>query len=159
MACEAEQAAVASITAQLLDAKTRASQSHGADKAAALQDVADFQAQLVTAKQALDDCRAAHPPLPVVVAPRDILEIGAWTNPPSPYPPGPDQPHDWATQVVGGTTTTFPHDDGPAFEWTQVLNPGSELDDDPVGACGWVIHPNQSSADFPFSHPFGNDFE
>jgi hypothetical protein len=157
MACEAEQAAVASITQQLQDARTRAGQSHGADKAAALQDVADFTAELATAKQALADCRAANPPAPVVVASREILEID-WTNPPSPFPPGPEQPQDWATRVVGGTQT-FPKDGGPDFEWLQVLDPQNEYDNDPVGASGWVIRPHQSSTDFPFSHPFGNDFE
>ena len=72
MACETEQAQVASVTQQLEDAKTRAGQSHGADKAAALQDVKDLMAELATAKNALADCQAANPPGPVHV---ELLEI------------------------------------------------------------------------------------
>jgi hypothetical protein len=152
MSCEAEQAQVTSLNEQLQAARTLASQSHGADRAAAFADVKELTADLATAKKALADCQAANPPAPVLVAPREILEIN-WTN-----PAPPDAVQDWATQIVGGTKT-FPTDGGPNYEWLQVLDPQNEYDDDPVGATGWVVLPEWSAADFPFSHPFGYDFE
>jgi hypothetical protein len=45
-------------------------------------------------------------------------------------------------------------------EWEQVLDSSNEYDNpDLVGAAGWVVAPEDSGADVPFSHPFGFDWE
>jgi hypothetical protein len=53
---------------------------------------------------------------------------------------------------------TYPTDT--AFEWAQVQDPTQEDDDSTlIGASGWVVAPEDSGADVPFSHPFGFDWE
>src|SRR5262249_10928318 len=47
-----------------------------------------------------------------------------------------------------------------ASEWLQVLALGDEYDNTGlVGTSGWVVGPENSGADVPFSHPFGMDWE
>src|ERR1700726_1994300 len=46
----------------------------------------------------------------------------------------------WAKNLVGGRTFMSLRNDTP-FEWTQVLNPTEEFDDDFIGASGWVVNP------------------
>jgi hypothetical protein len=46
------------------------------------------------------------------------------------------------------------------FEWQQVQSARGEYDDGTLmGATGWVVAPEESGADVPFSHPFGFDWE
>ena len=46
------------------------------------------------------------------------------------------------------------------FEWAQVLDPKQEYDDTTLmGASGWIVAPEDSGGDVPFSHPFGFDWE
>lgn len=45
------------------------------------------------------------------------------------------------------------------FEWAQVQDPAQEYDEALIGASGWVVAPEDSGADVPFSHPFGFDWE
>src|SRR5204863_9620846 len=53
---------------------------------------------------------------------------------------------------------TYPTDKD--FEWAQVRDPTQEYDDAAlVGASGWIVAPEESGADVPFSHPFGFDWE
>jgi len=53
---------------------------------------------------------------------------------------------------------TYPTDKD--FEWAQVQDPKQEYDDAKlIGASGWIVAPENSSADVPFSHPFGFDWE
>jgi hypothetical protein len=68
----------------------------------------------------------------------------------------------WAHDLVGGRTFASYeayHTGSPKWQWTSVLNPQSELDSYVTGLSGTAINPMISSADLPFSHPFGNDFE
>src|SRR5262249_42798712 len=51
----------------------------------------------------------------------------------------------------------FPQDVG--REWTQPLAPNEDYDDLVVSCAGWMVHPRDVGADFPFSHPFGIDWE
>jgi hypothetical protein len=45
-------------------------------------------------------------------------------------------------------------------EWVQVLAPHDDYDNTTlVGTAGWVVAPEMSGADMPFSHPFGFDWE
>lgn len=151
MACEAQAQRVAEATQALKNAEAAARQP-GSQRDENDPEIKAAQAELLGAQKALAECQAnAPPPPPVVVAPREILDI-VWTNPP---PPDQRQP-DWATQIVGGKGT-FPAN--ASFEWLQVLDPGQEYDDIPVGATGWVVQPDVASDDFYFSHPWGNDFE
>src|SRR5216684_1670894 len=47
-----------------------------------------------------------------------------------------------------------------AYEWAQVGDPNQEYDNtNLIGASGWVVAPEDSGADVPFSHPFGFDWE
>jgi hypothetical protein len=46
------------------------------------------------------------------------------------------------------------------FEWAQVQDPAQEYDDAMlIGASGWIVAPEDSGGDVPFSHPFGFDWE
>src|SRR5438105_6711832 len=99
------------------------------------------------------------PPGPAVVSPGPLphlLHISTirgenWVNPAydtsSPT---------WASQAVGGAT--WKASDDPPFEWVSVLNPTVEQDDE-VGVAGFAVAVDLSSADVPFTHPFGPDFE
>ena len=83
----------------------------------------------------------------IPAAPANILTLGGFTNPPLP------EASDWASS--GGDT--YPGDK--PFEWQQVLDATNEYDDTPVWVSGWVVKPEESGADVPFSHPFGFDWE
>ena len=108
--------------------------------------------QLAAAKQALDTCLLApRPDRPPGAAPSDILQVN-FDNP----APGVEVGSDWTATFVG-TTTSFPN--GATAEWMPVIDQGQDWDQHPVGASGWVIAPNFSGADVPFTHPFGRDWE
>jgi hypothetical protein len=83
----------------------------------------------------------------IPAAPANILTLGGFIIPPPPAG------SDWAN----GGGDTYPGDK--PFEWQQVLDATNEYDDTPVGVCGWVVKPEESGADVPFSHPFGFDWE
>lgn len=83
----------------------------------------------------------------IPAAPANILTLGGFINPPPPAG------SDWAN----GGGDTYPGDR--PFEWQQVLDATNEYDDAPVGVSGWVVKPEESGADVPFSHPFGFDWE
>ncbi len=152
MACEQEQVTVATLTAQLHDLLIGLSHTTRGGARLQLQlDIKELNGELKVAKAALARCLAI-PPV-IVAAPANILEIQVVN------PAPPDQSAaDWAARVVG-SSDTFLSKTGPVFEWTQVLDPGNEYDDDTVGAAGWVIMPGQSGGDLEFAHPWGNDFE
>jgi hypothetical protein len=70
----------------------------------------------------------------------------------------------WASALCANNT--FPADDPPRYEWTQVLDPGSEFETDLVGLSGTAIVPHAgtptagiSDRDVWFTHPFGFDWE
>lgn len=53
---------------------------------------------------------------------------------------------------------TYPEDK--SFEWAQIQDPNQEYDDATlIGASGWIVAPEDSGGDVPFSHPFGFDWE
>jgi len=93
------------------------------------------------------------------------LEITQMNTPP---PAG----EDWATDIVNGSSSAgdsavdiaIKLSKGNAFpvcdrEWTQVGAPGEDYELDPVGFAGWLLRPEISGADLPFSHPFDFDWE
>jgi hypothetical protein len=47
----------------------------------------------------------------------------------------------------------------PEYEWTQILDPSSEIDRNVVGAAGVAVMPELSGNDVYFTHPFGFDWE
>lgn len=69
----------------------------------------------------------------------------------------------WTRDRVGGKT--FMSTDGPAWEWTPILDPSNEYDQVLTGLSGLVLHDatasqdNLSTGDNPFLHPFGFDYE
>lgn len=65
----------------------------------------------------------------------------------------------WAKNLVGGKTFLSGLSGDAAFEWTQVLKPSEEFDQDFVGLSGWALSPEVSDRDNPFLHPFGFDWE
>jgi hypothetical protein len=77
----------------------------------------------------------------MALAPKSILEIQC-TN------PAPPTDNWWSTG--GGNSFPLNRD----YEWDQVLTPGEEYDQFPVGASGWVINPHLSDSDLPMGHPF-----
>src|ERR1700722_1975324 len=62
----------------------------------------------------------------------------------------------WPSQVAGGST--YDGSDAHPLEWVSVLHPTAEQDDE-VGIAGFAVGVDLSSADLPFTHPFGRDFE
>jgi hypothetical protein len=69
---------------------------------------------------------------------------------------GPPISTDTSWAKSGGNT--YPTDK--SFEWAQVGDPNQEYDNtNLIGASGWVVAPEDSGADVPFSHPFGFDWE
>ncbi len=97
--------------------------------------------------------------------PRESLELIQTNSPP---PAG----QDWATDIANGASTVgisavdvaIRVSKGNAFpvcdrEWTQVGAPAEDYDIDAVAFSGWLLRPHMSTADLPFSHPFGFDWE
>jgi hypothetical protein len=79
-------------------------------------------------------------------APANIMQL-IFKNP----PPPPDD--SWAK-----SDGSYPPDK--SFEWAQAQDPEQEYDDAKlIGASGWIVAPDNSGADVPFSHPFGFDWE
>ena len=88
----------------------------------------------------VSDARIPH-------APANILTLSGFINPPLP------KNNAWAD----GGTDTYPSDK--PLEWQQVLDAANEYDVAPIGVSGWVVKPEESGADVPFTHPFGFDWE
>src|SRR3954451_13676349 len=102
------------------------------------------------------------------VTPRDSLLV-SFVN------PAPPASENWAADVVKGNRSSFStlasllslavwQQRGDAFpvcarEWVQVGAPTEDYDLDPVGFTGWMLKPELSGNDVPFTHPFGNDWE
>lgn len=117
-----------------------------AERAVLITQLKQIGARITSTERGLQQC--LNPPAPPVKAPAEILEVRV-ANPAPPADP------DWATTIAGGT---FPQ--GSGREWKQVLAPDEDYDQFTlVGASGWILDPNISSADLPFSHPFGFDWE
>jgi hypothetical protein len=104
----------------------------------------------------------------LAVTPRESLLV-SFVNP---APPPSDN---WAADIVKANRSSFStlasllslavwHDRGDAFpvcarEWVQVAAPTDDYDLDPVGFTGWLLQPEVSGSDVPFTHPFGTDWE
>jgi len=136
-----------------------------AEKSRLNQQLKQVGQQIAATELALRKCLqdAASPPFlppPAGATPQRILEIN-YSNP----SPNFDTSNPlWAGQLVNGSSfdpqnaKTYPKD--VPREWVQVLAPGEDYDKfELVGASGWVVAPEFSSADVPFSHPFGFDWE
>ncbi len=89
----------------------------------------------------------------------------------NPDPPGPG---DWASAIVKANRSDLDFtavlddavflDRGDRYpvcsrEWNQVTAPGEDYDRDTAGFSGWLLQPEISGADVPFTHPFGRDWE
>jgi hypothetical protein len=84
----------------------------------------------------------------IAPAPASILEL-QYANP--------SLPDSTDTNWAKSHGTYFVHS---RDEWVQVLAPGDDYDDTAlVGSAGWVVAPEISGSDMPFSHPFGFDWE
>jgi hypothetical protein len=107
------------------------------------------------------------PPPDSALTPQQSLELSVA----NPDPPGPG---DWASAIVRANRSdldfTAVLDDAAFFdrgdrypvcsrEWNQVTAPGDDYDRDTVGFSGWLLAPQISGADVPFTHPFGHDWE
>jgi hypothetical protein len=136
-----------------------------AERARLQQQFKQVARQIAATERALKQClldAAAQPFLlpPTGAAPQRILEIN-YANPSPNFDPSNPL---WAGRLVNGPSfdpakaKTYP-DDVPR-EWVQVLAPEEDYDKFTlVGASGWVVAPGFSSADVPFAHPFGFDWE
>ena len=107
------------------------------------------------------------PPPDSALTPQQSLELSVVN-------PGPPGPGDWASAIVKANRSdldfTAVLDDavflgrGDRYpvcsrEWNQVTAPGEDYDRDTVGFSGWLLAPEISGADVPFTHPFGRDWE
>jgi len=136
-----------------------------AERARLQQQLKQVGQQIAATELALKKClldAASQPflPPPVGAAPQRILEIN-YSNPSPNFDPANPL---WAGKLVNGPSfdpkhpKTYPKD--VKKEWKQVLAPEEDYDKFTlVGASGWVVAPGFSSADVPFSHPFGFDWE
>jgi hypothetical protein len=98
-------------------------------------------------------------PGPAVVSPGPLphlLHITTIQGQDMTNPPFNTSSGNWSSQVVGGST--FDGSNSHPFEWVSVLNPTLEQDDE-VGVAGFAAAVEVSTADLPFTHPFGGDFE
>jgi hypothetical protein len=106
----------------------------------------------VTAATALNKCLQLNAPPPPPPAPANILSI---------VPIFPDTAANLVAKrnsyLASITGKTFPSDLG--REWAQPLSPDEDYDDAVVSCTGWMVHPRDVGSDFPFSHPFGIDWE
>ena len=101
-----------------------------------------------------------------VTTPRESLTVSVA----NPAPPSSDN---WAADIVKANRTTDLGswlslavwvDRGDRFpicarEWVQIGDATEDYDLDPVGFSGWLLRPEVSGADVPFTHPFGHDWE
>jgi hypothetical protein len=62
------------------------------------------------------------------------------------------------SSAVCGNQTWMAHE-SPPWAWTQLLAPGSEFEAPLVAAVGTAVTPKMSGSDWPFTHPFGGDYE
>jgi hypothetical protein len=107
------------------------------------------------------------PPPGSALTPQQSLELSLV----NPDPPGPG---DWASAIVKANRSDLDFtavlddvlflDRGDTYpvcgrEWNQVTAPGDDYDRDTVGFSGWLLAPDISGADVPFTHPFGRDWE
>ncbi len=101
------------------------------------------------------------------LTPQQSLELSGV----NPAPPGPG---DWASAIVKANRSDLDftavlddvvfRDRGDRYpvcsrEWNQVTAPSEDYDRDTVGFSGWLLQPEISGADVPFTHPFGRDWE
>ncbi len=117
-----------------------------------------------------------HSAAPPACTPLQSLQaIALATGGPVTNPAPPASSGDWANDIVTQNRSSFDgiiswldlpvylqqHDQFPicAYEWTQVTAPGEDYDEDSVVFSGWLLQPEISGNDLPFSHPFGNDWE
>jgi hypothetical protein len=158
MACEELKAALTALQKQHSNLEKIIATMPAPEKAAA-QHAAQAQlnainAHIGLAAAVLNKCLALNsPPPPVKVpAPANILSI---------TPIFPDTPanlvatRDAFLNSIQGKI--FPTDIG--REWAQPLSPNEDYDDLLTSCSGWMVHPRDVGADFPFSHPFGIDWE
>jgi hypothetical protein len=102
--------------------------------------------------------------------PQESLQVSSsWVNPEAP------SAGDWATDIVKANRSSIPTlasllslavwaergDQYPVctWEWNQVTAPAEDRDQVPAGFSGWVLQPEISGNDVPFTHPFGFDWE
>jgi hypothetical protein len=119
-------------------------------EAAIKANVLAYQRPLATIQPGIA-AQTLQPPPPV------ILEATTLTGSPFVNPAFDTSGPTWARDLTGGKTFLSPG--GPPWEWTPVLDPTNEYDEQLVGLSGTVVSPEISGADNPFLHPFGFDFE
>jgi hypothetical protein len=167
MACESFQQKLTELQTQQKSLQTQLAKSAGAEKAALVQALAKLTPQIASAETDLKKCQAgqsttsAPPPPPPAPAPASILDI---------IPIFPDTQANMAAKrdsyLSSIGTNKFPQN--VSREWVQPLSPDQDYDDLIVSCTGWMVNPRDNgdgdpatdmNADFPFSHPFGADWE
>ena len=104
---------------------------------------------------------------PSAFTPQDSLQVSVVN-------PAPPSSGDWAADIVKANPSPLPEsfltglqdlalwrekqDDYPicAREWVQVTDPANDYDVDTAGFSGWLLQPEISKRDVPFTHPLGN---
>ena len=155
MACESIQQKLKGLEDERADVEKQLHQTNlpPSERSQLLQELKSLGQSISATQIALKNCLAqTHPPPPPTLAPANILGI---------TPLFPDSvanmtaKRDSFLQSVGAKK--FPQDVG--REWAQPLAPDDDYDDLVVSCTGWMVHPRDVGGDFPFSHPFGLDWE
>jgi hypothetical protein len=148
VACEDLQAQIAQLQAEWQETHDEAQGLPPSERQAYEKHMVQITLQIKQLAAQLQKCLQEHEPQqPIVAQPREILDI-QYANP---------SPASRDIFVTTNDKDAYPI--GADLEWAQVLAPDDEYDAQPVAATGWVIHPKYSSADVPFTHPFGFDWE
>ena len=162
MPCDPEKAALTTLHAKLAALEAEINQTPEPERAAAAKSaqprIAALNTELAAAAAALSKCLAASPNSPgtpqatPIDSPQSILTTTYQNAPFNTSSPT------WAKDRVGGQVF-MALTNSADFEWTQVYNPAVERDATFAGLSGWVVSWDNSDADNPFLHPFGNDWE
>jgi hypothetical protein len=155
MACEAQQQRLKGLQEERADVEKQLQQPNipPAERSRLLQELKALGPAISAAQTALKQCQdQQHPPPPPTLAPASILTI---------TPVFPDTVPNMIAKRDGYLNSIpgkkFPQDVG--REWAQPLAPNDDYDDLVVSCSGWMVHPRDVGGDFPFSHPFGIDWE
>jgi hypothetical protein len=167
MACESIQQTLTELQAQQKALQAQLAKAAGAEKAALVQALAKLEPQIASTEADLKKCQGGQtttsnpPPPPPAPAPASILDIISTF---------PDTQANMAAKrnsyLSSIGTNKFPQN--VAREWVQPLSPDQDYDDLIVSCTGWMVNPRDNgngdpaydmNQDFPFSHPFGADWE
>jgi hypothetical protein len=155
VACESQQQKLSALQEERADVQKQLQQPNlpPTERSQLLQELKNLGPAITAAQAALKQCQdQQHPPPPPTLAPANILGITPLF--PDTVPNMIAKRDSYLASIAG---KKFPQDVG--REWAQPLAPNDDYDELLVSCTGWMVHPRDVGGDFPFSHPFGLDWE